>query len=86
MQNIYSLWASSDVRVVDSSFLRCNNISLSYYLPTAWCNKFGAQSLSVSANVSNLFVIADSKWNGYDPELGSSRMPHMYSFGLNVSF
>lgn len=85
-QNIYSVWAYSDARVVNGSFLRCNNISLTYYLPTAWCNKFGAQSLSVSANASNLFVIADSRWNGYDPELGSSRMPHMYSFGLNVSF
>lgn len=85
-QNIYSVWSNSDARVVNGSFLRCNNVSATYYLPTAWCNKFGAQSLSLSANVSNLFVIADDKWNGYDPELGTSKMPHMYSFSINVSF
>ena len=80
------MWANSDAMVADASFLRCNNITATYYLPTSWCNKFGAQSLNLSASVNNIFVIASKRWNGFDPELNNSVMPHMYSLGLSVSF
>lgn len=86
VSNRYDMWAYSDAMVADGSFLRCNNISLSYYLPYKLINTFGAQSLSLSASVSNIFVIASKRWNGFDPELGSSTMPHMYSMSLSVSF
>lgn len=84
--SIYAMWANSDAMVADASFLRCNNITATYYLPTSWCNKFGAQSLNFSASVNNIFVIASKRWNGFDPELNNSVMPHMYSLGLSVSF
>lgn len=86
VSNRYSMWAQSDAMVADGSFFRCNNIGLTYYLPTTWCSKFGAQSLNLSASMSNIFVIASKRWNGFDPELGNSTMPHMYSLGLTVSF
>ncbi|MDE6394898.1 MAG: SusC/RagA family TonB-linked outer membrane protein, partial [Duncaniella sp.] len=86
VSNRYDMWAYSDAMVADASFLRCNNISLSYYLPRTLINSFGAQSLSISASVSNIFVIASKRWNGFDPELGNSIMPHMYSMSLSVSF
>ena len=86
VNNRYLMWANSDVMVADASFLRCNNIALSYYLPTKWCNAFGAQSLNLSASVSNIFVIASKKWRGFDPELGNSVMPHMYSVTCSLSF
>ena len=41
---------------------------------------------SVNANINNLFVIASKKWNGYDPELGDSITPKIYSLGLSVGF
>lgn len=84
--SLYSMWAYSDAMVVDGSFLRCNNISATYYFPKEWCNKFGAQSLELSASVNNIFVIANKRWKGFDPELSNSVMPHMYSVGLSVSF
>ena len=82
----YDTWAMSDALVADGSFLRCTQINLTYYLPKRICGKFGASSLSLSANLNNVFVIASKRWNGFDPELRSSVMPRIYSFGLSVSF
>lgn len=84
--NRYEMWANSTARLVSGSFLRCSQLSFSYYLPKSVCQKIRATSISVSGNTNNLFVIASKKWNGYDPELGSSRQPRIFSFGLSVSF
>lgn len=84
--NIYSMWAQSDVRVADASFLRCTQISLSYSLPRKLCKKVGMSRIQISANVNNLFVIASDEWRGYDPELGNTIQPRVYSMGLSVGF
>lgn len=84
--NIYSMWSQSDVRVADASFLRCTQISLSYSFPTKLCKKLGINRLQLSANINNLFVIASDDWKGYDPELGYSIQPRVYSVGLSVGF
>ncbi len=82
--NIYSMWAQSDVRVADASFLRCTQISLSYSFPRKMCQKIRLSHITLSANVNNLFVIASKEWRGYDPELGYSIQPRVYSLGLSV--
>ena len=82
--NIYSMWAQSDVRVADASFLRCTQISLSYSVPNAICKKVGLSRVQLSANINNLFVIASDDWKGYDPELGYSIQPRIYSLGLSL--
>ena len=46
----------------------------------------GLKTLSVNAGVSNLFVIASKKFNGFDPELGNSVQPKNYSLGVNIGF
>ncbi len=84
--NIYSMWSQSDVRVADASFLRCTQISLSYSIPQSICQKLGMSRIQLSANVNNLFVIASDDWKGYDPELGYSIQPRIYSVGLSVGF
>lgn len=84
--NIYSMWAQSDVRVADASFLRCTQISLSYSVPRNICSKIGLSRIQISANVNNLFVIASDDWKGYDPELGYTIQPRVYSMGLSVGF
>ena len=84
--NRYDMWAQSTARLVSGSFLRCSQLSISYYLPKVVCRKIRATSISISGNTNNLFVIASKKWNGYDPETGSSKQPRIYSFGLSVSF
>ncbi len=84
--NRYEMWANSTARLVSGSFLRCTQISISYNLPKNICRKIRATGISVSANTNNIFVIASKKWNGYDPETGSSKQPKIYSMGLSVSF
>ena len=83
---IYEMWALSDALVVSSSFFRCNQLTLNWNLNRAWCAKFGATSFSVNASVNNLFVIASKKFNGFDPELGDSVQPKIFSFGVSVGF
>ena len=82
--NIYSMWAQSDIRVADASFLRCTQISLSYNIPRKICKKMGLSRIQFSANVNNIFVIASKEWRGYDPELGATIQPRVYSLGLSV--
>lgn len=82
--NIYSMWAQSDVRVANASFLRCTQISLSYSFPRKWCQGIKLSHITLSANMNNLFVIASKDWRGYDPELGYSILPRMYSLGLSI--
>lgn len=82
----YDMWAQSDVMVADASFLRCTQLQFSYHFPRAICQKIGLGNITLNANVNNLFVIASKKWNGYDPELGNSITPKVYSLGLSVGF
>ena len=84
--SIYDMWGQSDAMVVNASFLRCTQISLSWNMPKQICSKFGATNCSISANVNNPFVIGSSRFNGFDPELGDSVMPKIFSFGLSVGF
>ena len=84
--SMVEVWAQSDVRVVDASFFRCRQLSLSWTMNPELCKKVGVKSLSLNANVNNLFVIASKKFNGFDPELDNSVMPKTYSFGVNVGF
>lgn len=58
--NWMDMWAQSDERVVDASFLRCQQISLSWNVNHAWCQRFGLKSLSLNATMNNIFVIVAS--------------------------
>lgn len=82
--NIYSMWAQSDARVADASFLRCTQLTMSYNVPRKICQKIGLARIQLSANINNLFVIASDDWKGYDPELGYSIQPRIYSLGLSI--
>ena len=82
----YEMWQLSDARVVDASFFRCQQMSLTWNVDEAWCAKFGMKSLSLNAIMNNVFVIADKKFNGFDPELGDSVQPKTYSLGVTIGF
>lgn len=88
----------SDRFIEDGSYLRIQNISLSYTLPKHWSQAVKVDKLRVYVNGQNLFVL--SNYSGYDPEIGAfnqnSRMqnidmgrypsPKMISFGLDIEF
>lgn len=86
ISNVYEMWGMSDVMVANGDFLRCTQVSFSYHLPRKLCQRLGIAGVTLNGNVNNLFVIADKVWKGYDPELGNSIQPKVYSLGLNVSF
>lgn len=80
------VWAYSDALVANASRFRCNQVALTWNVPQAWCRKAHIRSLSLNGAVTNLFVIASSKFHGFDPELDNSVMPKTYTFGLNIGF
>lgn len=85
-KNMMDMWAQSDALVVNSSFLRCRNLTLGWRLNQKMAKKMRVSSLTVSASVNNLFVIASKRFNGFDPELDNSVMPKNYSLGISVGF
>ena len=66
-QNVTSVLSTRNV--VDGSFMRIKNISLSYNLPVGNMNINWLRSLQVSAAVDNAFVFTN--YQGYDPEVNS---------------
>ncbi|CCH01724.1 TonB-dependent receptor plug [Fibrella aestuarina BUZ 2] len=57
--------------VEDGSFLRINNVTLGYTLPTNLLSKVGVSRLRAFATVNNLAVF--TKYSGYDPEVSTRR-------------
>lgn len=82
------LYNYSDERVVTSNFLRLRTLALSYRVPEKFLSTWGASSMMLRFQATNLFVIASKKWGGLDPETPTSKIPVVptYSLTLNVSF
>ena len=85
-ENMYDMWGNSDLRVVDASFLRCSQMSLSWNAGRKVCEALHLSDLMVSLTANNIFVICDKRFNGFDPEVGNSVMPRVFTLGLNVGF
>jgi len=82
----YSNYSFSDASVIDASFIRLKNVSLSYTLPTSWLSKIKAQNLRVYAQAQNLLTITNYK--GIDPESQGLVTPPLRTIvaGLQLSF
>jgi hypothetical protein len=78
----------STARVVDASFFRCNDISLTWNVPERLLKPLYIKNLSVSAAVRNPFIIVSRDFKGMDPEVatGNQPIPRVYSMQFNVSF
>ncbi len=88
----------SDRWIEDGSYLRIQNISLTYNLPEKWAKKAFMQSARIYFNVQNVYTF--TKYSGYDPEIGAYNQssllqnidrgryptPRTYTIGLNLSF
>jgi TonB-linked SusC/RagA family outer membrane protein len=88
---VYNAYNMSDLRTVNSSFVRCRNIKIGYIIPAAAAARVGVKGIAANLFVSNLFTIASKKLNGQDPELdgvGSTALPitRQYGFSMNVNF
>ena len=82
----------SDYYVQNASFLKMDNVSLSYN--TGYLDKAKKVSMSISANVQNVFTV--TKYKGLDPEIWGSQwngidnqiypIPRVYTMGINLNF
>jgi len=86
----------SDHFVEDGSYIRIQNIALSYRFPKRWMDKININDLKLTANVQNIYTF--SNYSGYNPEVananvlkqgidkGSYPAPRMYTFNLSFNF
>ena len=70
----------------DISYLRINNISLSYILPQRILSRINFSSAGVNLSLNNFFTI--TKYSGIDPEVPGATYPvsRSVTIGLNVGF
>lgn len=96
-----NLYYFSDLNVLDASYIKLRNLTLSYSLPRTLCDKLSAESVKVRVQASNLFYWA-ANGEGIDPEsqnyagrglvnhfgagLRNPRFGPTYSVGLSVNF
>lgn len=59
----------SDRFVEDASYIRLQNLSLSYSFPKKWISKIHIENLRLYMNITNVFTL--TKYSGYDPEIGA---------------
>ena len=88
----------SDRFIEDGSYLRLQNVRLSYTLPRLWTMKARIERLRLYVNAQNLFTWTN--YSGYDPEIGAFNQdplmqnidmgryptPRVITFGLDVDF
>lgn len=71
------------------NFIRLQDVSLSYQFKKEWIQRFNIQNLRVNISGKNLVTL--TKWEGWDPELGTGLAPNTplmksYTVGLNIEF
>lgn len=87
----YEMFDKSDLRVANSSFLRCTQMNLRYTVPRKVLGTSGIKGLQCSINVSNPFTIASGKLRGQDPEIegvGTTALPitRQYAWSIQATF
>lgn len=72
----------ASTRYVESgNYFRCKNLQIGYTFPRKWISKLHLRSMRVYFNAQNLFTITN--YSGFNPEVGTSRMGNMSSYGLD---
>lgn len=88
----------SDRWIEDGSYLRIQNISLSYTFPDKWTKYVGMSNCKVYFNAQNVHTF--TSYSGLDPEIGSYNQqaglsnvdmgrypsPRVFTFGTNITF
>lgn len=67
---------------LDKSFIRLDNVTLSYNVPAAFSKKFSVQNMRFAITARNVGVLT-TDWKYWDPEQGG---PAPRSFNLSINF
>lgn len=84
-----SMYDYSTARVCSTDNFRLRSLSLSYIFNKKMLKKMHLANFQISAQANNLFIIADKRWHGFDPEQGSyatSSIPRTYSLSVTIGF
>ncbi|WP_405609117.1 SusC/RagA family TonB-linked outer membrane protein [Polaribacter sp. Asnod1-A03] len=89
-----NLYNSSDAQVINGNYLRLRNMLFQYSFPKSFIEKVGISNLVLKFQADNLFVLADKRLNGMDPETanfntsfwgGSLPLPKTFTFGVSLN-
>ncbi|WP_443946770.1 SusC/RagA family TonB-linked outer membrane protein [Pedobacter sp. AW1-32] len=87
-----TLWKYSDAQILDASYIKLRNVSLSYTLPNHLSKTLHVSQVRMSAQVNNLWYWS-AAGDDIDPETyslnsgtRSLEIPKSFLFGLNVTF
>ncbi len=89
--NLWEMYNKSDLRVVSGDYLRLRTLTVKYSLPSLTCKKLGISNVDFRLEGNNLFLLADSRLHGQDPDqmtFGGGAVPptQTYVFGIDVTF
>ncbi len=87
-KNPLQMYDYSSERVARTDNIRLRNLNISYVLPGIKASNLGLESFILNFQAENLFIICDKRWQGRDPESGSSNtpIPKIFSVGMNITF
>lgn len=80
----YFYYTASDAAVVDASYIRLKNLSLTYQLPQSWMKKAKIQSTSIFLQGQNLLTFTGYK--GLDPESQGLSLPPLRTITAGLQF
>lgn len=81
----YTAYNFSNARLVNASYLRINNVSVSYILPPQFVKRIMSKSMTIGYTMSNVHTFVSKDFKGVDPEVASGRQPLPQAHVLNLS-
>lgn len=88
IESPYSLYNFSSARVVNTTYLRINNINVSYTIPFHIMSRMSCKTATVGYSLGNLYTFVNKDYKGVDPEVasGSQPLPKIHSLNLSITF
>lgn len=86
VDNSWSQLRWSNLTFTDASYIRLNNASIYYTLPSNWSKKAGMKELTLSLHAQNVLTL--TRYTGGDPETPGNVMPlaGLYMAKINWHF
>lgn len=87
-ENPNTLYNMSDALVVNANYLRLRTVALSYAFSPKMNERLRLSAFVIRLQANNLYVWANKRWNGLDPETPQAAIPILpsYTFNINMTF